>query len=241
MLRWWGFVVWRSVGMKKLSIICAILLVGITILTTDTVFAQDTDGDGIPDTEDNCPNHRNGPLLGTCTSGPYVVNKKTCLSNEECDPNGFCSMNQEDTYPPQGNGIGDACDCEADFDCSSYVDAIDVSSFLNDFGRNQYNNPCINEDQCNGDFSCDNNVDAADVIKFLEDFGRSQYSNPCPPCVVGDWCNYDIARCREECESQLGICLLGCEELPPDSRSICNDNCVFDYQYNCIPACDVEG
>ena len=29
---------------------------------------------------------------------------------------------QEDTYPPGGNGIGDACECEGDFDCDGNVD-----------------------------------------------------------------------------------------------------------------------
>ena len=40
---------------------------------------------------------------------------------------------QEDTYPPDGNGTGDACECEADFDCSSGVDAVDLMKFLWDF------------------------------------------------------------------------------------------------------------
>ena len=97
---------------------------------------------------------------------------------------------QEDTYPLQGNGIGDACDCEANFDCDADVDANDVTAFLTDFGRSQYNRPCTNEDPCKGDFSCDGDVDANDVSKFLEDFGRSQYSNSCPQCEAGDWCLY---------------------------------------------------
>jgi len=98
---------------------------------------------------------------------------------------------QEDTYPPQGNGIGDACDCEANFDCDTDVDANDVTAFLTDFGRSIYNNPCTNENQCQGDFSCDGDVDATDVTKFLEDFGRSQYNNQCPLCTSGTpWCVY---------------------------------------------------
>ena len=40
--------------------------------------SDDSDGDGIPDHLDNCPQHNN--------------------------------PGQEDTYPPDGNGIGDACD-----------------------------------------------------------------------------------------------------------------------------------
>jgi hypothetical protein len=117
---------------------------------------SDTDGDGIVNTSDNCPDDYN--------------------------------PNQEDIYPPEGNGIGNACDCEGDFDCNSTVDATDLTSFLNDFGRSAFFNPCTDAAPCKGDFNCDVNVDADDVTMFLEDFGRSQYNNPCPPCVTGDWC-----------------------------------------------------
>ena len=99
-------------------------------------------------------------------------------------------MNQEDTYPPEGNRIGDACDCESDFDCSGGVDANDVTAFLGDFGRSTFNNPCTNSAPCNGDVDCNGNVDAIDVYKFLEDFGRSHFNNPCPPCHVEPWCVY---------------------------------------------------
>ena len=97
---------------------------------------------------------------------------------------------QEDTFPPQGNGIGDACDCECDFDCDGDVDADDVEMILQDFGRFQYNNPCANGNQCNGDCECDTDVDADDIEKLLEDFGRFEFNNPCPACVVADWCVY---------------------------------------------------
>jgi len=96
---------------------------------------------------------------------------------------------QEDTYPPQGNGIGDACDCGGDFDCDGDVDMDDIREFLLDFGRASYNDPCTN-DWCNGDFNCDNAVDSDDVIKMLEDLGRNLYNNPCPDCVGGNWCSY---------------------------------------------------
>jgi hypothetical protein len=122
------------------------------------VAVEDSDGDGIPDGEDNCPEHHN--------------------------------PNQEDTYPPQGNGIGDACDCEADFNCDGNVDAGDVTSFLDHFGRSTFFNPCTNNDPCHGDFDCNVNVDAADLTILLEDFGRSQFFDPCPACVPGDWCVY---------------------------------------------------
>ena len=102
----------------------------------------DSDGDGGVEPCDNCPNHPNGPLLGTCTNGTIG---QICTSNEQCDitvGDGFCSMNQEDNYPPGGNGLGDACECEGDFNRDGNVDAEDVTKFLEDFGRNQFNNPC---------------------------------------------------------------------------------------------------
>ena len=106
-------------------------------------FFIDNDGDGILDSEDNCPNHPNGPILGTCTSGPKeLIGVHTCTGNADCDPNGFCSKNQEDIYPPGGNGIGDACECEGDLDCDGDQDGSDAAKFKEDFGRSSFNNPC---------------------------------------------------------------------------------------------------
>jgi hypothetical protein len=98
---------------------------------------------------------------------------------------------QEDTYPSQGNGIGNACDCEGDFNCDGSVNATDSILFLKNFNiRTKLQNPCTNENQCNGDFDCDGDVDEADRTIFIADFGRSEYKNPCPACVAGDWCVY---------------------------------------------------
>jgi len=102
----------------------------------------------------------------------------------------FCEMSQADNYPPGGNGIGDACDCESDFTCDADVDADDVTAFLADFGREVYYLPCTNGSPCDGDFDCDVDVDANDVTKFLEDFGREAYFDPCPGCPGGAWCAY---------------------------------------------------
>ena len=141
----------------------------------------DSDSDGVGDTCDNCPNIPD--------PGQEDIDKDGV--GDLCD-NCLTLLNphQYDTYPPQGNGIGDACDCECDFNCDGNVDASDVTSFLTDFGRNEFNDPCTNESPCYGDVDCSGNCDATDVTAFLEDFGRNQFNNPCPACVAGDWCVY---------------------------------------------------
>jgi hypothetical protein len=98
---------------------------------------------------------------------------------------------QADTFPPQGNGIGDACDCEGNFDCNTAVDGLDAATFKVDYGRSAISDPCTNERSCNGDFSCNGNVDGLDAALFKADFGRSGINNPCPMCTSSaPWCSY---------------------------------------------------
>ena len=75
----------------------------------------DSDADGIYDHLDNCPEIPNGPLLGTCT----WFDMETCTVHSACEPDGFCSMNQEDT---DSDGIGDVCDECIDTDKDGYGD-----------------------------------------------------------------------------------------------------------------------
>jgi hypothetical protein len=142
---------------------------------------SDLDNDGILDRRDNCPVSTNSDQSDldrdykgdACDNCPKVSNR-----------------NQEDTFPPQGNGIGDACDCECDFTCDGDVDAEDVTAFITDFGREPSFKACTNVNPCKGDTNCDVDVDADDVNKFIEDFGREPSFKPCPPCVAGAWCVY---------------------------------------------------
>ena len=151
---------------------------------------------------DNCPYYPNGPDRGTCTqqtglSPNYkwiVSTGQFCENDGECDSGEFCEMEQADHYPPEKNGIGDACDCEGNFNCDQDVDvdAYDMTDFLNDFGREGSYEPCGDPmwGPCNGDFDCDVDVDADDMTKFLEDFGREDSLNPCPTCDGSAWCAY---------------------------------------------------
>ena len=145
----------------------------------------DSDNDGIFDSEDNCPNHPNGPNLGTCIQGTLG---EVCSDSGECGTNGLCSMNQEDNFPLDGNECGDACECEANFDDDDNQDGSDAAIFKEDFGRNTYNDPCSLSTPCTGNLDCDDNVDGSDAAKFKEDFGRNSYNNPCPSCSTDPWC-----------------------------------------------------
>jgi hypothetical protein len=151
---------------------------------------SDADCDGISNGVDNCTETRNGPAGGTCISGKIGG---VCRSDEWCGPPedpGICSMNQEDTYPPGGNNLGDLCDCEGNFDCDEDCDGTDAATFKLDFGRSAFFDPCSNTERCNGDFDCDSDCDGTDAAQFKVDFGRSGFSNPCPACVVAEWCSY---------------------------------------------------
>ena len=80
------------------------------ITTTTTTIIVDTDKDGVPDSQDNCPNKPNGPSLGTCSStsdkpGINCTSDADCANG--CSSNGLCIKDQEDA---DSDGKGDVCD-----------------------------------------------------------------------------------------------------------------------------------
>ena len=156
-----------------------------------TAINANGEGNGVSDNVDYCP-WQLYPDVDTDGDGicnPYASGP-ACTGTDNCPL--VSNPGQADTYPPGGNGIGDACECEADFNCDGDVDADDVTAFLLDFGRERTYNPCTNGRFCYGDFDCDGDVDADDVTKFLEDFGREPSFKPCPACTQGarGWCTY---------------------------------------------------
>jgi len=75
-----------------------------------SVGPADQDGDGIPDSADNCPFIPNGPLQGSCSDSPLIL----CLSDAEC-PTGVCDTSQIDN---DGDEVGSVCDNDDGDSCT---------------------------------------------------------------------------------------------------------------------------
>ena len=141
--------------------------------------AADTDGDGIPDEDDNCPITPNGPNGGTCLNGSNEGNPCTNpgANESECGTGGFCSMNQEDLT---GNGIGDVCEC--------------VDSGACDDGL-----------WCNGIESCENNECVSGTDPCLPSLVCDEVADECTGCLEatecddGLWCNGIEGCVNNEC------------------------------------------
>jgi rhodanese-related sulfurtransferase len=163
----------------------------------------DADSDEAGDVCDNCPNNYNRHQIDCDNDG----------AGDICDPNTVdqdgdgvddgegaghgcdnCpatpNNDQSDSYPPGGNGCGDACECEGNFDDDLDVDGTDASTFKMDFGRSKIVDPCTNALPCDGDIECDTDVDGTNASQFKVDFGRSKMVNPCPICATEPWCVY---------------------------------------------------
>lgn len=137
----------------------------------------DTDGDGFGNPSfsgniceaDNCPNSPNGNILGTCskvTGGVVIGTGVTCLSYEDCQEDEYCDMVQGDC---NNNGIGDACECYADVNCSTKVDLSDLVIMKGEFLQS-----CPCQADCNGD----NQVNLGDSVIMKTQFLRTN----CPAC-----------------------------------------------------------
>jgi len=95
------------------------------------------DGDGIGDSCDNCPLTPNGPDNGTCVKevGNIVTAIRVDEHTVKCTDNSTCEIIFEESYcqKEQGdineNGVGDACECYADFNGDGIVSTPDLDLF----------------------------------------------------------------------------------------------------------------
>ena len=98
--------------------------------------------------------------------------------------------NQEDTYPPQKNGCGDACECEADIEPPNGdgdVDGSDAFVFKQKFFKPEC---ATTPPYCPGDFDCDKDVDGSDAFMFKQDFFKPNCPTNCNPRGSAEWCEY---------------------------------------------------
>ena len=130
----------------------------------DVVCEDFTDGDGVRDVHDNCPEVPNASYLGTCVkplggvlSGTGVV----CTGDGDCGVGETCDLNQGDG---NSNGIGDCCECYADIDGNTKVDLSDLVIMKNEFLQ-----PCP-PSVCSADCNGDNKVDLSDLVIMKGEF-----------------------------------------------------------------------
>lgn len=83
------------------------------------------------------------------------------------------NLDQVDSYPPGGNGCGDACECHADCNSDQKVNLADLVVMKQEYFRADCaTNPC------SADCNWDDQVDLADLIMMKQEYLRAD----CPTC-----------------------------------------------------------
>ena len=134
----------------------------------------DADGDGILNDLDDCPFDPDND----------IDNDDICGGVDNC-PDHY-NPDQLDTYPPGGNGCGDACECLGDFDGSGDVGGFDAILFKENFLRKD----CSELLPCSGDFDCDGFVDGTEAVLFKDNFLSKDCPTHCDPSGSENWCEY---------------------------------------------------
>ena len=145
----------------------------------------DMDGDGVCDTNDNCPDHANEDQADCDDDGIGDVCaiadglSEDCNANgtpdgcdiaggdsEDCNANGVpdeCDIENGDSTDNNANGVPDECDpCVGDLNDDALVDAADLAILLGSWG------PCGG---CPADIFDDGDVNAGDLAILLGNWG----------------------------------------------------------------------
>jgi len=99
----------------------------------------------------------------------FIADDGIDTANDNCAD--YYNPDQKDTYPPQGNGIGDACECYANFNYPNdlKVNASDLGVFKLEYGRiDCKTTPPL----CKADGNNDGKVNAQDLGLFKNEYGR---------------------------------------------------------------------
>jgi hypothetical protein len=113
----------------------------------ECVDGDDTDGDGVPDSSDNCPDTPNPDQEDTSPpQGNDIGDACDCECDFDCDQD--VDAEDVETFLADfgrnefNNSCASGIPCKGDFTCDGDVDADDATTFLEDFGRGPFNNPC---------------------------------------------------------------------------------------------------
>jgi len=166
----------------------------------------DSDDDGIPDDEDNCPydpendidndgicgdidncsDTPNGPNLGNCIKilDGVVVSYRvgdpqsfiTCTTNADCTDTGGTCQMEQGDY--NDNGCGDVCECYMDCDNGGAGDGKVIGSDLGVLKGEYGRFDCSELDPCYADGNEDGKVNGSDLGLLKNEYGRFD----CPEC-----------------------------------------------------------
>jgi len=190
---------------------------------------EDMDDDGFGDACDNCPNHPNGPDLGTCTAGI----EGTCTAPAHCDTeqgsgDGVCSINLEDN---DDDGIGDACDRDDDND--GFYDTGDNCPLISnsdqaDADSDGIGDACEDDDDDDGVLDDDDNC-PTDANASQADSDGDEIGDACDPCndTDGDGFGYPDS-------SYLECVLDNCPDIASDNLTDTDGDGVGDLCDNCL-------
>ena len=108
---------------------------------------SDSDGDGIFDHLDNCPETANpGQEDSSPPGGNNCGDACECEGNfdgdQDCDGTDAATFKADFGRSSFSNPCNNAPKCNGDFDCDEDCDGTDAATFKSDFGRSPFSNPC---------------------------------------------------------------------------------------------------
>ena len=218
---------------------------GATTQATYRFASADADGDGIPDSADQCPNEAGtaacdgcpGNVCGTCGTAPDADSdgKPDCQDNCPATPN-------PDQTDCNSNGIGDACESFADCNLNGIPDSCDLASGAGDCNANGVPDSC---DLATGGAAAD--CDANGTIDTCELTGRDCNGNgildACEIAQGAPDCNGNGS--LDSCDIASGTSAdVNANGIPDDCKTDCNGNGVpdeFEIADGRMPDCNLDG